>query len=193
MKCPFCGYEDSRVVDSREVNEGIRRRRECLRCEDRFTTYERVQPVSLFVKKKDGRREVFDREKVVAGVRKACGKRPLPAQAADDVADEVEARLYGLGRAEVPSRVIGDLVMRRLKDKDHIAYIRFASIYREFADITALKEEIETLLDAEGHVSASAEQLPLLPDERLGAQADGALDRAMPRQERKSGSGAAGG
>ena len=173
MKCPFCSFDDSRVIDSREVNEGIRRRRECLSCEDRFTTYERVQPLSLFVKKKDGRREAFDREKVVAGVRKACGKRPLPAQAADDVADEVEAQLYGLGRAEVPSRVIGDLVMRRLKDKDHIAYIRFASIYREFADITALKEEIDTLLDAEGQTPAAAEQLPLLPDERFGALSDG--------------------
>jgi transcriptional repressor NrdR len=129
--------------------------------------------VSLFVKKKDGRRELFDREKVVAGVRNACGKRPLPARAADDVADEVEAQLYGLGRAEVPSQVIGDLVMRRLKDRDHIAYIRFASIYREFADITALKEEIETLLDGQGQPSASAEQLPLLPDERLEALTDG--------------------
>ena len=173
MKCPFCGFEDSRVVDSREVNEGIRRRRQCLRCEGRFTTYERVQPVSLFVKKKDGRREAFDREKIVSGVRKACGKRPLPAQAAGDIADEVEAQLHGLGRAEVPSRVIGDLVMRRLRDRDHVAYIRFASIYREFADITALKAEIETLLDAEGQPSPSAEQLPLLPDERLEALADG--------------------
>jgi len=154
-------------MDSREVNEGIRRRRQCLDCESRFTTYERIQPVSLFVIKKDSRREVFDRQKVLDGIRKACEKRPLPADTVDRLADDVEAEVYGMGRAEISSRVVGDMVMRRLKELDHIAYIRFASVYREFADITALKEEVDTLLDSEAQVTTPAAQLPLLPDEEL--------------------------
>lgn len=166
MKCPYCGSGDSRVIDSREVNDGIRRRRQCLGCQGRFTTYERMQPVSLFVMKKDNRREVFDRQKVLAGIRKACEKRPLPADAVDSVADDIEADLYHLGMAEIPSRVIGDMVMRRLKELDHIAYIRFASVYREFADITALKLEVDTLLDDRGRERPPAAQLPLLPEEK---------------------------
>jgi len=171
MDCPYCGYQDSRVTDSREVNEGIRRRRECLGCGVRFTTYERIQPVSLFVIKKDQRRELFDRGKLLTGMRKACEKRPLPADTADRLADEIEAELYGLGRAEVPSAVIGDAVMRRLKALDHIAYIRFASVYREFTDITALKHEVDTLMDGETEEPPPSAQLPLLPDEgvRIGA------------------------
>ncbi len=165
MKCPYCGSEDSRVIDSREINEGIRRRRVCLACEARFTTHERVQPVSLFVIKKDGRREVFERAKVLGGVRKACEKRPLSADAVEGLGADTEAEVYALGKAEIPSRVVGDLVMRRLKDLDHIAYIRFASVYREFADITALKEEVDTLLDDEGREAVPTAQLPLLPDE----------------------------
>ena len=167
MNCPYCGYDDSRVLDSRDVDEGIRRRRQCLRCESRFTTYERILPVSLFVIKKDNSRELFDRQKVLNGIRKACEKRPLPADTIGKLADDIEAELYRLGRAEVASRMIGDMVMRRLKNLDHIAYIRFASVYREFADITALKEEVDTLLDNEAQPLPSTAQLPLLLDGEL--------------------------
>ena len=171
MNCPYCGYHDSRVMDSREVNEGIRRRRQCLGCETRFTTYERIQPVSLFVIKKDNRREVFNREKMLSGMRKACEKRPLPADVVDRLADEIEAELYRLGMAEIPVTMIGDAVMKRLKGLDHIAYIRFASVYREFADITALKQEVDTLMGDEVEVVPPSTQLPLLPDEEAGVGA----------------------
>jgi transcriptional repressor NrdR len=165
LNCPFCGYNDSRVIDSREVNDGIRRRRQCLRCDLRFTTYERLQPASLFVIKKDGRREEFRREKLLTGVRKACEKRPLKSGAVDDLVDEIEGELYQTGRAEIPGAVIGDMVMAKLKKLDHIAYIRFASVYREFADITTLKEEVDSLAN---HVTApTADQLPLIPPEVL--------------------------
>jgi transcriptional repressor NrdR len=167
MNCPYCGYHDSRVMDSREINEGIRRRRQCLGCGARFTTYERIQPVSLFVIKKDNRREVFNREKMLIGLRKACEKRPLPTDVVDRMADEIEAELYRLGRAEIPSTMIGDAVMRRLKGLDHIAYIRFASVYREFTDITALKQEVDTLMDDKVEVAPPSAQLPLLPDEEV--------------------------
>jgi len=179
MDCPYCGFNDSRVVDSRDVDEGIRRRRQCLRCESRFTTYERIQPVNLFVIKKDDRRELFDRQKVLNGIRKACEKRPLPADTLDKVADDIEAELYHLGKAEVDSRVVGDMVMRRLRELDHIAYIRFASVYREFADITALKEEVDTLLDNKDREVPSTAQLPLLPD------AEPALVTGRRRRNRK--------
>ena len=165
MHCPYCGYHDSRVMDSREINEGIRRRRQCLGCGERFTTYERIQPVSLFIIKKDNRREVFNREKMLSGMRKACEKRPLPTAVVDRLADEIEAELYRLGRAEIPGTMIGDAVMKRLKGLDHIAYIRFASVYREFADITALKQEVDTLLGDEVEVAPPSGQLPLLPGE----------------------------
>jgi len=165
MDCPYCGYPDSRVIDSREVNEGIRRRRQCLSCGARFTTYERMQPASLFVVKKDGRREEFSRGKLLSGIRKACEKRPLPTGTVDKVVDDIEAELYHLGKPEIPGAVIGDMVMERLKSLDYIAYIRFASVYREFTDITALKQEVDTLLS--GEASQPSSQLPLLPDDRL--------------------------
>ncbi len=165
MDCPYCGYPDSRVIDSREVNEGIRRRRQCLSCGARFTTYERMQSASLFVVKKDGRREEFSRDKLLSGIRKACEKRPLPTGSVDKVVDDIEAELYHLGKPEIPGAVIGDMVMERLKSLDYIAYIRFASVYREFTDITALKQEVDTLLS--GEASQPASQLPLPPDDRL--------------------------
>jgi transcriptional repressor NrdR len=167
MDCPYCGFDDSKVIDSRDVDGGIRRRRQCLRCESRFTTYERIQPVNLFVIKKDDSRELFDRQKVLNGIRKACEKRPLSADTVDKLADDIETELYHLGRSEVPSRLVGDMVMQRLKELDHIAYIRFASVYREFADITALKEEVDTLLDNKAKEVPSTAQLPLLPDAEL--------------------------
>lgn len=167
MNCPYCDYYDSKVVDSREVNDGIRRRRQCLSCSSRFTTYERRQPASLFVTKKDERREEFDRNKLLTGIRKACEKRPLPTGTVDKIVDDIEAELYHLGKTEVPSTVIGDMVMEVLKGLDYIAYIRFASVYREFTDITALKHEIDTLVSNEAEASVPTNQLPLLPTEEL--------------------------
>jgi transcriptional repressor NrdR len=164
MNCPYCGYHDSKVTDSRDVNDGVRRRRQCLSCGSRFTTYERLQPASLFVIKKDERREEFDRNKLLAGIRKACEKRPLPTGAIEKLVDDIESELYRLGKAEVPSELIGDMVIEQLKKLDHIAYIRFASVYREFTDISALKQEVDTLLSG---AETPAGQLPLLPEVEL--------------------------
>jgi len=167
LNCPYCGHNDSKVIDSRDVNDGIRRRRQCLQCNARFTTYERLQPASLFVTKKDGRREEFDRDKLLAGIRKACEKRPLTSETVDRQADEIEGELYQTGKTEIPSGTIGDMVMARLKKLDHIAYIRFASVYREFEDITTLKEEVDNLA---GHsIINSSDQLPLIPPDELAA------------------------
>jgi len=171
MNCPYCDYLDSKVIDSRSVNDGIRRRRQCLSCGSRFTTYERLQPASLFIIKKDGRREQFNRDKLLTGIHKACEKRPLPTGTVDKLADDIEAELYHLGKPEVPSLIIGDMVMERLKNLDYIAYIRFASVYREFTDITALKREVDTLVSSEAEVPRPAGQLSLLPDEKLGGLA----------------------
>jgi transcriptional repressor NrdR len=164
MNCPYCGHNDSKVTDSRDVDDGVRRRRQCLSCGARFTTYERRQPASLFVIKKDERREEFDRNKLLSGIRKACEKRPLPTGAIDKLVDDIEAELYRLGKGEIPSELIGDMVMEHLKKLDHIAYIRFASVYREFADITALKQEVDTLLNG---AETPPGQLPLLPEVEL--------------------------
>jgi transcriptional repressor NrdR len=168
VNCPYCGYNDSKVIDSRDVNDGIRRRRQCLRCDSRFTTYERFERSSLFVIKKDGRREEFDREKLLTGIRKACDKRPLAGDAVSRLVDDIEAELYQTGKSEISSTQIGDLVMTRLMSLDHIAYIRFASVYRQFADITTLKQEVDSLA---GHsAKPPADQLPLLPMEELPVQ-----------------------
>ena len=171
MNCPFCGYDDFKVIDSRDVNDGIRRRRQCLSCGSRFTTYERLQPTGLFVIKKDQRREEFSKDKLLTGIRKACEKRPLPTGTVDKLVDDIEAELYHQGKAEIASAVIGDMVMEKLKSLDYIAYIRFASVYREFADITTLKQEIDTLVSDEAEASRPTSQLPLLPAEELGARA----------------------
>ena len=167
MNCPYCGDPNSKVIDSRDINDGIRRRRQCLSCDSRFTTYERLQPASLFVIKKDERREEFNKNKLLTGIRKACEKRPLPTGTVDKLADDIEAKLYHLGKTEVPGTIIGDMVMEGLKNLDHVAYIRFASVYREFTDITALKREVDTLLSAEAKVSQPTSQLPLLTDDKL--------------------------
>jgi transcriptional repressor NrdR len=167
MNCPYCHYYDSKVIDSRDVNDSIRRRRECLRCGSRFTTYERLQPASLFVIKKDERREEFSHNKLLTGIRKACEKRPLPTGSVDKLVDDIEAELYRLGKAEIPSTVIGDIVMDRLKSLDYIAYIRFASVYRDFADITALKQAVDSLVSGETKIPTATSQLPLLPAEEL--------------------------
>ena len=167
MKCPYCGFTDSKVIDSRDVNDGVRRRRQCLKCNARFTTYERLQPASLFIIKKDQRREEFNREKLLGGIRKACEKRPLPTGAIEKITDEIESGLYSLGKAEVPSTLIGDLVMEKLKGLDYIAYIRFASVYRDFADIKALKDAVDNLVIAPKGNPRARGQLSLLPDTEI--------------------------
>ena len=167
MNCPYCSYHDSKVIDSRDVNDGIRRRRQCLSCSSRFTTYERLQPAGLFVIKKDGRREEFSRDKLQGGTHKACEKRPLPIGRIDKLANDIEAELYQLGKVEISSTLIGDMVMEGLKNLDYIAYIRFASIYREFTDITTLKQAVDNLVSSEAELPSSAGQLPLLPPEEL--------------------------
>jgi transcriptional repressor NrdR len=160
VNCPHCGGQESKVIDSRSLDEGVRRRRECLACNARFTTYEHVQPHDIFVIKKDGRREEFSRDKLLQGIRKACEKRPLPTGAIDKFVDTVEAELYRVGKSEVSSVYIGDLVMHGLRKLDHIAYIRFASVYREFADIGDLIEEVDNL--AVRREATPANQLPLI-------------------------------
>ena len=168
MRCPYCGFADTKVIDSRDADDGIRRRRECLSCGERFTTFERVQSVGLLVIKKDGRREDFSREKLLAGIRKACEKRPLPVGAIEAAVNDIEAALQAQGKAEMPSSLIGELVMDHLRELDHIAYIRFASVYRAFADIDSLREELEALAAPGG---PPAGQLPLLPEQELAGLA----------------------
>src|SRR5579872_4121811 len=146
MICPVCRAEDTRVIDSRDDDNAVRRRRECQACKHRFTTFERAEAARLFVVKKDGRREAFNRDKVLAGLRKASEKRPISEGAMQAVADEVERELYSRGESEVPSSTIGELVMAALRRLDKIAYIRFASVYRSFTDLNSFQEELAQLL-----------------------------------------------
>lgn len=148
MKCPFCDFEDTKVIDSRHTEEGhaIRRRRECEKCNKRFTTYEKVEEVILMVIKKDGSRETFDRSKVMNGIIKACEKRPVPIAEIEKIVDDIERGLNNMMEKEVKSTFIGELIMDRLKDLDEVAYVRFASVYRQFTDINTFVKEIEGLL-----------------------------------------------
>ena len=148
MKCPYCGYLESKVVDSRPADEGasIRRRRECLSCHKRFTTYETVESLPLMVVKKDGSRQSFDRNKVMGGIIRACEKRPVPYQAMEGLVTEIEQVLQNQMDREVSSAQIGELVMDRLKTLDEVAYVRFASVYREFKDIDTFLAELNKLL-----------------------------------------------
>ena len=150
MRCPQCGDRETRVVDSRDLEDQatIRRRRECEVCGARFTTYERIEAARLVVLKRDGRREEFDREKLLSGFRKALTRRPVPDDAADVAVDAIEAELRGAGVSEIPSSRIGELAMERLRGLDQIAYIRFASVYQSFEDLAALKREVDSLFDA---------------------------------------------
>ena len=145
MRCPYCQHDDSRVVDTRKVGSAVRRRRECLKCGQRFTTYERQASTSLFVVKRDGRREPFDREKLARGVQLACVKRPLSQESIETTVGQIESDLYALGRAEVDSSVVGEMVMEQLRKLDEVAYVRFASVYRRFEDVEALADEITGL------------------------------------------------
>lgn len=148
MKCPFCGSDEDRVIDSRAADEGsaIRRRRECVACERRFTTYERIEETLPAVVKKDGRREVFDRLKVQKGLERACEKRPVSAQQLDDLVTQVQRMVSESGEREVASRRVGELVMERLRELDEVAYVRFASVYREFRDISEFMQELTDLV-----------------------------------------------
>ncbi len=147
MKCPFCGSVEDKVIDSRTSKEGdaIRRRRECLKCAKRFTSYERVEDIIPLVVKKDGRREPFDRQKVLTGLKKACEKRPIGTMTLDSITDSIEKKLVGLGVKEIKSTWIGEEVMLSLRELDKVAYVRFASVYRQFKDINELMNEVKTL------------------------------------------------
>ena len=148
MKCPYCSYPESKVVDSRHSEDGqsIRRRRECLSCQKRFTTYEKIETIPLIVIKKDENREPYDRSKIEAGVLRACHKRPISINQINQLVDEVETEIFNREEKEIPSRVIGELVMDKLKNLEAVAYVRFASVYREFKDINTFIDELEKLL-----------------------------------------------
>ena len=145
MRCPYCAKEENKVIDTRESAESIRRRRECLICKKRFTTYERIAQAGLMVIKQDGRREVFDRQKLMSGLIKACAKRPVSMEAIETVADKIEHEMHTIGKSEVDSQRIGQLVMEQLRTLDDVAFVRFASVYRRFADLDSLAIEIQKL------------------------------------------------
>lgn len=149
MRCPACGHEEDKVVDSRSTkeNSAVRRRRECLKCGQRFTTYEYIEHTPVMVVKKDGRREPYSREKILAGLLRACEKRPVSREALDRLIEDLEATVLSRARDEVPTSEIGNEVMRLLANLDQVAYVRFASVYREFKDVTQFMDELRRLLD----------------------------------------------
>jgi transcriptional repressor NrdR len=151
MKCPYCGFKEDKVVDSRSTAEesAVRRRRECLKCGKRFTTYEYIEEVSLMVIKKDGRREAFDRKKVLAGVSRACEKRPIGIEKMEEIVTQIERQIQKKSDREVSSSRIGELVMERLKTLDDVAYVRFASVYRQFKDVGQFMVELKDILGKE--------------------------------------------
>ena len=150
MKCPFCGYTESRVIDSRPAEEGasIRRRRECLACQRRFTTYEVMERLPLVVIKRDGSRQTFDKNKLIGSMLKACEKRSVALGDLEKIADEIEQELQNELEREIPTREIGEMVMRRLQNLDQVAYVRFASVYRQFKDINTFMEELTRLMES---------------------------------------------
>lgn len=149
MKCPFCSHENTRVIDSRpaEDNNSIRRRRVCDECGKRFTTYEKIETIPLIIIKKDDNREAYDRTKIEAGVLRACHKRPVSANQISQLVDEVELEIFNREEKEIPSAVIGEMVMDKLKEMDAVAYVRFASVYREFKDINTFMDELKSVLN----------------------------------------------
>lgn len=154
MKCPFCSHENTRVIDSRpaEDNNSIRRRRVCDECGKRFTTYEKIETIPLIIIKKDNNREAYDRSKIEAGVLRACHKRPVSAQQITTLVDEVENEIFNREEREIPSGTIGELVMNKLKDLDAVAYVRFASVYREFKDVNTFMDELKSVLNDKNHM-----------------------------------------
>ena len=153
MKCPFCSHENTRVIDSRpaEDNNSIRRRRVCDECGKRFTTYEKIETIPLIIIKKDNNREAYDRAKIEAGVLRACHKRPVSAQQITTLVDEVENEIFNREEREIPSGTTGELVMNKLKDLDAVAYVRFASVYREFKDVNTFMDELKSVLNDKNH------------------------------------------
>ena len=153
MKCPFCSHENTRVIDSRpaEDNNSIRRRRVCDECGKRFTTYEKIETIPLIIIKKDNNTEAYDRAKIEAGVLRACHKRPVSAQQITTLVDEVENEIFNREEREIPSGTIGELVMNKLKDLDAVAYVRFASVYREFKDVNTFMDELKSVLNDKNH------------------------------------------
>jgi transcriptional repressor NrdR len=151
VRCPYCNHHDLRVVDSRdsETGEAIRRRRACNNCGRRFTSYERIESIPFYIVKKDGRREDFDRQKLFLGLMNACKKRDISPERVQQIVEEIETELRGRGQSELPSREVGELVMARLRELDEVAYVRFASVYRSFRDLSEVKQEIDHLLSAE--------------------------------------------
>ena len=151
MRCPFCGFEESKVIDSRPTDEGekIRRRRECLQCQKRFTTYEIIETLPIVVVKKDKSRQVFDRTKLIGGMLRACEKRPVPLEVIEEAVDDIETALQNSIDREVTSIKIGELAMDKLKNIDEVAYVRFASVYRQFRDINTFMQELNKLLDTD--------------------------------------------
>lgn len=161
MKCPYCDKKATKVIDTREVGEGIRRRRECKSCQQRFTTYERVAKTSLMVAKRDGRREPFDSDKLLKGMLRACAKRPVSIETLEQMVKDIEREIYELGQGEVPSERIGQMVTSHLRELDDVAYVRFASVYRRFQDVDTLAEEIEEFKEWKRREAESKAQLPL--------------------------------
>ena len=149
MKCPFCGHENTRVIDSRpaEENNSIRRRRVCDECDKRFTTYEKVETIPLIIIKKDDNRETYDRSKIEAGVLRACHKRPISINQINQLVDEVETEIFNMEEKEISSQVVGEIVMNKLKNLEAVAYVRFASVYREFKDINTFMDELKKVLE----------------------------------------------
>ncbi len=149
MKCPFCGKENTKVIDSRpaEDNSSIRRRRQCDVCGKRFTTYEKVETIPLIVIKKDDNREPYDRDKIQGGIIRSCHKRPVSANQITQMVEEIETQIFNMEEKEIPSSTIGEIVMDKLKDVDQVAYVRFASVYREFKDVNTFMDEIKKILD----------------------------------------------
>lgn len=147
MKCPYCGKENTRVIDSRPTDDSsIRRRRQCDECGKRFTTYEKVETLPLIVVKKDNNREHYDREKIVAGIVRSCHKRPISMKQINDMVDDIEGQIFNMEEKEIPTTTIGSIVMDKLKDLDEVAYVRFASVYREFKDVNTFMDEIKKIL-----------------------------------------------
>jgi transcriptional repressor NrdR len=164
MKCPYCGHAEDKVVDSRSTQEdsAIRRRRECLRCGKRFTTYEYIEDVSLMVIKKDGRREAFDRKKILSGVMRACEKRPISIEKMEDIVAMIERQIQKKSDREVPSSRIGELIMEKLKELDDVAYVRFASVYRQFKDVGQFMNELKDMLNRSEKAKAKMKPRPKL-------------------------------
>ena len=152
MKCPYCGKENTGVIDSRPTDDSsIRRRRQCDECGKRFTTYEKVETLPLIVVKKDNNREPYDREKIVAGIVRSCHKRPISMTQINDMVDDIEGQIFNMGEKEIPTTTIGSIVMDKLKDLDEVAYVRFASVYREFKDVNTFMDELKSVLNDKNH------------------------------------------